>query len=135
MVPQQSEISVGSVQYNPLVGFGYPFYPQPRESAMRSCAGLMHSRKKKWRWGFPFSGTCAVNSLFGPVQQGYCCCCIYFPAYKLYTLCLVEDCRRHYELDTNIRRPSFCQQTKKNLWGLMLVSQSQRRHEKLHQYL
>ena len=34
---------------------------------------------------------------------------------SLYALNYVpcRDCRRHYRLDTNIRRPSYCQQTKK----------------------
>ena len=85
---------------------------QERESATRSCTGLMHSRKKLKVGSSIFWHTCAVNTLFGLVQLGYCRCCIYFPAYKL-TTCHVEDCRRHYRLDTNIRRPSYCQQTKK----------------------
>ena len=63
-----------------------------------------------------FWNTCAVNTLFDPVQQGYCCC-IYFPAYKLYPTCHAEDCRRYYRLDTNIRRPSYCRQTKEKLVG------------------
>ena len=88
---------------------------QERKSASRSCTGLMHSRKKMEVGSSIFWHTCAVNTSFGSDQQGYCCCCIYFPAYKLYTLCHVEDCRRHYRLDTNIRRPLYCQQTKKTL--------------------
>ena len=63
-------------------------------STKRSCTGLMHSRKKNNEDGSSiFLHTRAINTLFGPVQLGYCCCCIYFPAYKLYPTCHFEDCR------------------------------------------
>ena len=72
---------------------------QKRELATRSCTGVMYNRKKLEVGCSILWLTLAVNALFVPVQQGYCCC-IHFQAYELYPICHVEGCMRHYRLDT-----------------------------------
>ena len=91
---------------------------QERESATRQCTRLMRSRKNGGGVFYFVAHMCCQYIIHCYlVQVTKALLLLYFPDYKLFSTCYVEDCRRHYRLDTNICRPSYCYQTKKKLVG------------------